>query len=448
MNFLRTIALSASVLLTGVPQLLADDAKPDGDVLFHDSLESGEEFPEGWTNGPTVPGVTYVYDHKVASDGKRSLSLHKSANRYFPIAAWNRTVDHTWGKPAIQVSANVKTEKITKAILDVIFLDADGEWVSHKWIEYIGPKESGGAPVTHDWKEYKGAAEIPEGTEKLRVSLQIYGPGKVWFDEVEARYVDSVEDAKTSQSGTSAPIAIDETITVSLNETTKGQYLLVPPGEVVAVPKWGFPLLLVLPGGTGSADFHPFVKRIQEQALEGEFLVAQPLAPSLVGRENGIVWPTKHAPLDGDFTTEALVDAVIADVTSKHKINRDYVFLLAWSSGGPAAYATLLQKDSPISGAMIVMSVFKPERLPPLENIGDRCVYIMHSRDDRVCPYWMAEQAYAQLQKAGGTTTLVDYDGGHGWHGQVFAQVDAGIEYLLLDSRERATARQPTFEIP
>ena len=42
----------------------------------------------------------------------------------------------------------------------------------------------------------------------------------------------------------------------------------------------GFKLLLVLPGGDGSADFNPFVRRIHKNALDGSYVVAELVAPA------------------------------------------------------------------------------------------------------------------------------------------------------------------------
>ena len=249
---LKRPLLAAMLVLALSGVMTADDA----DVLLSDSFESGGKAPDGWKQANTVPGVKYIYDRRQGSDGKRSLSLQKSINRYFPVAAWTRTVEHTGKKPAVSLTAKVKAEKAMKAILDVAFLDAQGEWMSHKWIAYIGAEEQGDPPATHDWKEYSGAADIPDGTKKILVGLQIYGPGKVWFDEVEARYVDSVE--ATNESKTSATSATEPSISpisVTLSNNIKGHYLLVPLGDDAAAPNEGYPVLLVLPGGDGSADF-------------------------------------------------------------------------------------------------------------------------------------------------------------------------------------------------
>ena len=33
-----------------------------------------------------------------------------------------------------------------------------------------------------------GTVDIPPGSAKIVVGLQVYGPGQVWFDDVKARY--------------------------------------------------------------------------------------------------------------------------------------------------------------------------------------------------------------------------------------------------------------------
>ena len=111
-----------------------------------------------------MPGVKYVYDRRVAADGKRSLSLQKSANRYFPIAGWFKAVDYDGQHRALKMAVKVKASKVTKAIVDAQFYDANGQMLNHEWLAYIGQKEDNDPIATHNWKTYEGAAEIPAGT--------------------------------------------------------------------------------------------------------------------------------------------------------------------------------------------------------------------------------------------------------------------------------------------
>ena len=134
--------------------------------------------------------MTFLWDKQKSKSGKASICLKKTAKRYFPIADMHQIVDCKEGSKSIKVSAQVKAEGVHKAILDVLFLDKNSEWVSHHWVSYIGAKETGDEPVTHDWKEYAGEIEIPPTARKIQISMQIYGPGKVWFDDIAAEYME------------------------------------------------------------------------------------------------------------------------------------------------------------------------------------------------------------------------------------------------------------------
>ena len=200
------------------------------------------------------------------------------------------------------------------------------------------------------------------------------------------------------------------------------QYLLVRRQDRQEADR-GLSAAIGIAGGRRIGRVSSLCGRIQKDALKGEFVVAQPISPF------HIVWPTKGGRVKLP-TTEEAIDAIIADVTQRYPIDRKQVYALAWSSSGPAIYATLLAEKSPLAGAMIAMSVFKPDELPPLANAAGRRIYLLHSPADKVCPYRMASQAQDQLKSAGAAVTLVDYDGGHGWHGPVFEQIRTGIRWL------------------
>jgi predicted esterase len=195
-------------------------------------------------------------------------------------------------------------------------------------------------------------------------------------------------------------------------------------------PAKGYGLLVILPGGDGSADFHPFVKRIYKYAVSDQYLVAQPIAVQWTDDQE-IVWPTKTNPMDKmKFDTEEFVEAVIEDVARKHQIERTRIFTLSWSSSGPAAYALSLQKKRLVAGSFIAMSVFQPQSLPILNTANGQAYYLYHSREDRICPYRMAEQARDQLVEKGARVHLQSYQGGHGWRGNVYKDLGAGIGWL------------------
>ncbi|HEX4591195.1 MAG TPA: hypothetical protein VH120_14750, partial [Gemmataceae bacterium] len=177
-------------------------------------------------------------------------------------------------------------------------------------------------------------------------------------------------------------------------------YFLIGPANDGPVSVKGYGLVVVLPGGLGSADFHPFVKRIYKYAVPDRFLIAQPVAVKWDEKQQ-IVWPTEKNRVENmKFSTEEFVEAVIADVAGRNKLDPARIFTLSWSSGGPAAYAISLSSKK-VTGSFVAMSVFKPEQLPPLEKSKGHRYFLCHSPDDRICPFRMAEQAEESLKKNG-----------------------------------------------
>jgi predicted esterase len=208
------------------------------------------------------------------------------------------------------------------------------------------------------------------------------------------------------------------------------RYFLVGPRKDAKAPADGYGLVVVMPGGDGSADFNPFVRRIVKNALPERYVVAQPVARKWTSDQE-IVWPTKTNPVaEMKFGTEEFVAAVIDDVAKRHALDRGKVFTLSWSSSGPAAYAASLQDKRAVTGSLVAMSVFNPTYLPPLTGAKGHAYYLYHSPQDRVCPYRMAEQARTDLTANGATVRLEAYQGGHGWRGNLYADIRTGVEWL------------------
>ena len=168
----------------------------DQSIIFADSFEKGEDFPLDWNQGQAVSGVTYHWDREVAYQGQSSLCLEKTAEKYFPVAQWTRHVEysgqHTW----LAIDVQVKTLKATKAIVDALFLDDQDNWIRHEWVSYIGIK-NGSRSLTHPWKLYSGQVNIPKNTHSIVIGLQIYGPGTVWFDDLQVSYVSDVPNVES-----------------------------------------------------------------------------------------------------------------------------------------------------------------------------------------------------------------------------------------------------------
>ena len=214
------------------------------------------------------------------------------------------------------------------------------------------------------------------------------------------------------------------------NDPYKRYILIGGRGDQPAPPK-GYKVLLVLPGGSGSPDFHPFIKRIYRHVLSDEYLLAQIVAPEW-DRQQGqeLVWPTTTNPHTSmKFATEEFINAVLDEIDQEYAIDKRHIFMLAWSSSGPPTYATTLLPDSRVTGAFVAMSVFEPETLLPVEDTTGLAFYILHSPQDFIS-ITHAEAARDQLRAAGAKTKLTTYQGGHGWRGNVYQNLRDGIRWL------------------
>jgi len=215
------------------------------------------------------------------------------------------------------------------------------------------------------------------------------------------------------------------------------QYHVIGGGGESA-PAKGYKVMVVLPGGDGSADFLPFVKRIYMNALSDDYLVIQLVAHPW-RRNQKIVWPTKKNSVPGmKLSTEEFLAAAVGEVAERVKLDKRHLYALGWSSGGPAVYAASLNKETPLTGAFVAMSVFNPRFLPPLDLAKGKAYYLWHSPDDRVCPYRMARDAENQLREKGAAVKLETYPGGHGWRGNVFGALRNGVSWLEEQTQQRS----------
>jgi predicted esterase len=228
-----------------------------------------------------------------------------------------------------------------------------------------------------------------------------------------------------------ADIASVPALDVRIGDDPMQRYFLI--GLPTNAPVTGGPyrLLLVLPGGDGSADFTPFVRRIYKNALNERWLIAQLVAPAWDEQQKRmVVWPSKAVPYaKAKFTTEEFADAVIADVKKRARVDTNQVFALAWSSGGPAVYAMAARDNSPLAGAFVAMSVFlRGENA--VSGVKGRSFYLLQSPDDRITRFEQAEKARDALVAAGARVHLQSYAGGHGWRGPVWPMMREGIKWL------------------
>lgn len=216
------------------------------------------------------------------------------------------------------------------------------------------------------------------------------------------------------------------------------RYFLIAPKEK-RPPTAGYALLVVMPGGTGEASFHNFVRRIWTEAIPDDWVVAQ-LVCVMWKPDQKTIWPTRFTRTGGaagvpgqEFTTEEYFAAVVDDVQKVQKLKVDpaRVYQMGWSSGGPAEYAIALQEKHLVTGSYVAMSVFHDKEFAnDLKWAKGQAFFLDHSPDDTTCKFEHATLAKEQLGKAGATVELVTYPGGHAWVDDPYARMRKGFAWL------------------
>lgn len=396
----------------------------DKNVVVNGGFEQGMD---SWFKSALLgddPPVTIAVDSTTHHSGSSSLRFDRTNPSFVPVAVMSQVLPYQ-GEGGISVSLWAKAQDVHKFTLAVIMQGAEGKI---EWGAYIGDPNTGSEAINHDWKRYTKSINIPKGTTNVILALEMYGPGSVWVDDVSATF---------GAAGAAPPEDEDATSDVKdvSNEDLKigndpmMRYFLI--GAKGPEPAEGYKLILVLPGGDGSANFNAFVRRIWKFAMPKGYVIAELVAPKWSDDQfQKVVWPTRKLRWQGmKFATEDFVEAVIKDVSRKHKIDAGHVMTLSWSSGGTAAYACSLNLTS-IKGSFIAMSSFHPSELPSLLGAKGQAYYLYQSPDDTLTRLSEAQLASTELSKAGGKTTLVTYEGGHGWRGDVYGSIQKGITWL------------------
>lgn len=227
-----------------------------------------------------------------------------------------------------------------------------------------------------------------------------------------------------------SPNAQERSKAIELPRHEGGRYFLIDArGEA---PEQGHGLLVVLPGGAGTADFLPFVENGVLGAAPEEFVGAM-VTSVRWSEDQEIVWPTQRNRVRGmRFSTEDYVAAVVDDVARRTNIDRERVLLLAWSSSGPDAYEIALARRTSFAGFYVAMSVFNPQRSALARARGRRFV-LDQSPEDQVTPFRFAAEGHEVLTGRGAQVWLRTYAGGHGWHDAPIPRIRDGLRWLASD---------------
>lgn len=213
------------------------------------------------------------------------------------------------------------------------------------------------------------------------------------------------------------------------------RYFLFGPKAGDSEPAAGWGLVLVLPGGDGSAEFREWVRERYDDWADAGVVFAQLVAPKWTpGQE--IVWPTAASKVpEAKFTTEEFVESVVEDVGGRLKVDPKRVVTVSWSSSGPACHRIASLAKTRVTGSLIAMSVFRRSDLEDLSNVKGRPVFLLHAPGDRRCPFRLAEEARDTLTKAGAKVRFETYEGDHGWGGDSVELARKGLLWLLDPAR-------------
>ncbi len=434
-RFGSMLAIFVGLALVLPWQLSAQGGTSEKNVVRNGGFESEEA---NWLRGSLPPNanvpVTISLDRQTFKTGKASLKFEKSEKRFYPVALTAQQIPYDGKAKRLKVGVWVKAQSVAKFTLAVIMSGA-GDDGKIDWGAYVGDTKGATNLTDHDWKYYTSVVAIPAGIREITLALQMYGPGTVWVDDVMAQYVPDDTPVKAAVQDTSEDPDSDLK-DVSNEERKVGgdarmTYFLIGKGKE---PTSGYKMLLVMPGGDGSADFNPFVQRIWKAALPEGYIVCQLVAPKWSEDQfSQIVWPTnKKRWATMKFSTEQFLEAVIADAQKAVKVDPKHIYTLSWSSGGPAAYAASMNVRT-IKGSFVAMSIYRPDELPPASAAKGHAYYLLHSPTDFI-PIAQPRKAVDELGKAGAKITLETYEGGHGWHGDIFGMIRKGMDWLEKNS--------------
>ena len=205
----------------------------------------------------------------------------------------------------------------------------------------------------------------------------------------------------------------------SIDGNPKKRFLVLGAETALDAPR---ELVVVMPGGNGQLDdFAPWVTQLATPLLD-RYVFAVLSAPVWSPKQaREWVWVTEavQKQYKAEFSVESFAREVVVALRNDPKLKLSKAFLFAWSSGGPAAYATLIADEPTFAGAYVLASVFRAKGLKPQHAAGKR-VWLEQGRADNVTPLRFAQEAERWLNASGAAVKLIEFDGGHG-----FAMPDA-----------------------
>ncbi len=214
------------------------------------------------------------------------------------------------------------------------------------------------------------------------------------------------------------------------------EYFQFGPKHRDPAPDAGYALVLVLPGGSGNAEFRAWCEERYQDWVGAGVVMAELVAKKWTP-EQQIIWPTEKSKVDKmKFTTEEFVASVVEDLSSRVKIDPRRVITVSWSSSGPACYRIHTLRRTPVTASLVVMSVFKQDQMDSKRIGKKRPRFILHSPEDKTCNYIFVERARKWFGKKSTNIATDTYAGGHGWAGMSVDKARKALHWLQTELRD------------
>jgi predicted esterase len=208
----------------------------------------------------------------------------------------------------------------------------------------------------------------------------------------------------------------------------KSLYFVIPPRQAPN-PSKPAGLVVVLPGGSGTRDFLPWVENVLCAQLPDDCVGVMVTAVQWNPAQTVIWAKSKDDAKEMEYSTEQLVRAVVAEVEQQYPIMPERRAILGWSSSGPAIQPLMAHPHAPFSRAYVAMSVW-PAKLD-LGAVKGRRYVLDHSPEDQQTTFSHCRRAHGALTKAGAVVRVATYAGGHGWHDGPEQRLRENLKWLL-----------------
>lgn len=162
------------------------------DLIKNGGFESVLNGQPSFWETVTIDGQNWVFsvDNVVKHSGDTSVSIEGNGN-------WAYWMQHFEGEAVptgreVTVSGYIKTEGVDqRAEIEIWCVDSDGD-----------PTEAVTAPIsgTKDWTFVTASQRIPEDAVRMDINLFIWGPGNVWFDDVQLLVGEEVKSTAVTTS--------------------------------------------------------------------------------------------------------------------------------------------------------------------------------------------------------------------------------------------------------